>query len=56
MMAIRDAGRRGAQISGATLYSTSIPCAMCQAAAAFVGVARLIHGEALADAGAPRRC
>jgi len=36
------------------LYSTSRPCGACEAAAAAAGVARMIHGAALADAGAPR--
>lgn len=54
--AIRDALRRlgpsGAR--GAVLYSTSRPCAACEQAAAEAGVARMVFGEALTDAGAPR--
>jgi tRNA(Arg) A34 adenosine deaminase TadA len=55
--AIRDARERfGAQVlQGAVLYSTSRPCALCEAAAAQAGIARMIHGADLTDAGAPVR-
>lgn len=55
--AIRDARERfGAEaLVGAVLYSTSRPCALCQAAAAEAGIARMIHGPHLQDAGAPVR-
>ncbi len=55
--AIRDARERfGAQVLvGAVLYSTSRPCALCQAVAAESGIARMIHGPHLQDAGAPVR-
>lgn len=55
--AIRDARERfGAQVlQGAVLYSTSRPCAWCEAAAAEAGIARMIHGADLKDAGAPVR-
>jgi len=55
--AIRDARERfGAQVlQGAVLYSTSRPCALCEAAAAQAGIARMIYGEELNDAGAPVR-
>ena len=55
-VAIRDAQRRlgRERLDGAVLYSTSRPCARCEAAAARAGVARMIHGAALVDAGAPR--
>lgn len=53
MSAIRDAARRGATLAGATLYATSVPCSMCRAAAAWVGIARMIHGAGLTDAGRP---
>jgi tRNA(Arg) A34 adenosine deaminase TadA len=60
MEAIRDAARRIGQrdLRGAILYSSSRPCAMCEAAAFWAGIARMIHGEALTDGGAPRlsRC
>ncbi len=56
MQALRDAVRRsgGASLAGATLYSTSRPCPMCEAAAYRAGVARMIHGADLSSAGAPR--
>ena len=54
--AIRDAQRRfpGA-VAGSVLYSTSRPCRQCELAAAEAGVARMIHGAALTDAGRPMR-
>lgn len=60
MQAIRDAARRLGRrdLAGATLYSSSRPCAMCEAAAYWAGIERMVHGSALMDAGAPRlnRC
>ena len=55
--AIRDARERfGAEVlRGAVLYSTSRPCALCEAAAARAGLSRMIHGADLTDAGAPAR-
>ena len=55
--AMRDARERfGAQaLVGAVLYSTSRPCALCQAVAGESGIARMIHGPDLEDAGAPVR-
>ena len=54
--AIRDAQRRlgRASLAGAVLYSTSRPCALCEAAAAQAGVRRMYFGPALADGGTPR--
>ena len=55
--AIRDARRKlgpGAVV-GSVLYSTSRPCRDCELAAAEAGVARMIHGAALTDAGRPMR-
>jgi tRNA(Arg) A34 adenosine deaminase TadA len=54
--AIRDARHRlgRASLAGSVLYSTSRPCPACEAAAAEAGVARMIHGPQLRDAGAPR--
>lgn len=54
--AIADAQRRlqRLRLDGSVLYSTARPCPACEAAAAAVGVARMIHGEALHDAGPPR--
>jgi tRNA(Arg) A34 adenosine deaminase TadA len=53
--AIRDAQRRlgAGALSGSVLYSTSRPCRLCAAAAAQAGVARMIFGQALMDAGKP---
>jgi tRNA(Arg) A34 adenosine deaminase TadA len=47
-----------ADLAGSMLYSTSKPCPMCEAAAAWAGIARMVHGDALTDAGPPRlrRC
>ncbi|MFO1068429.1 MAG: nucleoside deaminase [Geminicoccaceae bacterium] len=55
MEAIRDAARRLGRrdLGGAVLYSTSRPCPMCEAAAYWAGIAGMIHGSALTDAGAP---
>lgn len=54
--AIRDAQRRlgRASLAGAVLYSTSRPCSLCERAANAAGVARMIHGEDLRDAGPPK--
>jgi tRNA(Arg) A34 adenosine deaminase TadA len=54
--AIRDAARRlrTRDLSGCVLVSTSRPCRMCEAAAGWAGIARMVHGEALTDAGPPR--
>jgi tRNA(Arg) A34 adenosine deaminase TadA len=54
--AIADAQRRlrRLRLDGSVLYSTSRPCSACEAAAAAAGVARMIHGVALHDAGPPR--
>jgi tRNA(Arg) A34 adenosine deaminase TadA len=53
--AIRDAARRlgTADLSGATLYSTFRPCPMCEAAASWARIGRMIVGADLADRGAP---
>lgn len=58
MSALRDAARRnqGSGLAGAKLYSSSHPCAMCEAAAAWVGIAALIYGEQAIDAGRPNSC
>lgn len=54
--AIRDAQRRlgRASLTGAVLYSTSRPCSLCERAAYEAGVARMIHGDDLRDAGPPK--
>jgi tRNA(Arg) A34 adenosine deaminase TadA len=58
--AIRDAARRLGRrnLGGCTLYSSFRPCAMCEAAAYWAGIDRMVHGTGLSDAGAPRlgRC
>ena len=56
MEAIRDAARRlgTRDLSGGVLVSTSRPCRMCEAAAGWAGISRLVYGAALTDAGAPR--
>ena len=56
MEAIRDAARRlrTRDLAGCVLVSTSRPCRMCESAARWAGISRMVHGEALTDAGAPR--
>jgi tRNA(Arg) A34 adenosine deaminase TadA len=56
MEAIRDAARRlrTRELSGCVLVSTSRPCRMCEAAAGWAGISRMVYGEAMTDAGAPR--
>jgi guanine deaminase len=56
MEAIRDAARqlRTRDLSGGVLVSTSRACRMCEAAAGWAGITRMVYGEALTDAGAPR--
>jgi tRNA(Arg) A34 adenosine deaminase TadA len=60
MEAIRDAARRLGRrsLAGCSLYSSFRPCPMCEAAAAWAGIDRMIFGATLADAGSPRlgRC
>ena len=55
-VAIRDAQRRLGQssLSGAVLYSTSRPCALCEAAAAAAHVDRMYYGPSLQNGGAPQ--
>ena len=54
--AMRDAQRRlgAADLAGCVLVSTSRPCAACERAAFEARIERMIHGEGLTDAGAPR--
>ncbi len=56
MEAIRDAARRlrTPDLSGCVLVSTSRPCRMCEVAASWAGISRMVYGEFLTDAGAPR--
>jgi len=55
MEAIRDAARRlgSRDLSGCVLVSTSRPCRMCEAAAGWARISRMVHGDSLIDAGAP---
>lgn len=56
MEALRDAARRlqTRDLSGCLLVSTSRPCRMCEAAAGWAHISRMVYGEALTDAGPPR--
>jgi tRNA(Arg) A34 adenosine deaminase TadA len=56
MEAIRDAARRLGQreLGDCELYSSSRPCPMCEAAAYWAGIGRMVHGAGLSDAGPPR--
>lgn len=58
MEAIRDAARRldSRDLSGCTLYSSSPPCPMCEAAAYWAGIERLVYGNTAQDGGRPRLC
>jgi tRNA(Arg) A34 adenosine deaminase TadA len=58
MSALRDAAKRfGSEaLRGATLYSSSHPCSMCQAAADWVGISTMIYGQGAIDGGSPRSC
>ena len=58
MEAIRDAARRlgSRNLAGCTLYSSSRACPMCEAAAYWAGIERMVHGRAPSDAGAPSLC
>jgi tRNA(adenine34) deaminase len=54
--AMRDAQARlgSADLSGCLLYSTSRPCANCEAAASQARVAGMFYGSAATDGGVPR--
>ena len=58
MSAVRDAARRlnRRDLSGATMFSSSRPCPMCEAAAYWAGINRMIHGRNLKDGGRPGLC
>ena len=55
--AIREAQARlgSSDLTGCVLYSSSRPCAACEAAAAQANIARMYYGAGASDAGAPRR-
>jgi tRNA(Arg) A34 adenosine deaminase TadA len=55
-VALWDAQKRLAtlDLSGALIYSTSRPCALCEAALARANVERMYHGPEAIDAGRPR--
>jgi tRNA(Arg) A34 adenosine deaminase TadA len=54
--ALHDALRRlgSADLAGCILVSTSRPCRLCETAAAKARIARMVHGDALTDAGPPQ--
>ena len=58
MAAVRDASRRlgSRDLGGAVLYSSSRPCPMCEAAAYWAGIERMVFGRIGADAGRPQLC
>jgi tRNA(adenine34) deaminase len=53
--ALRDAMRRlsRSDLAGCVLVSTSRPCRLCESAAAQARIERMVHGDALIDAGPP---
>lgn len=54
--AIRDTARRlgTRNLQGCAMYSSSRPCPMCEAAAYWAGVDRLVYGRDVTNGGAPR--
>ena len=58
MEAIRDAARRlgNRDLSNCTLFSSSPACPMCEAAAYWAGIERMVSGKAVQDGGSPRLC
>jgi tRNA(Arg) A34 adenosine deaminase TadA len=58
MSAIRDACRRlgDRDLSGATLYSSSRACPMCEAASYWAGIEDMVYGSNHSAAGPPRLC
>ena len=58
MAAIRDTARRlgSRDLNGATMYSSSRPCPMCEAAAYWAGIGQMVHGRDGDNAGAPKLC
>jgi len=58
MEAIRDAaGRLGSRnLSRCTLYSSSPACPMCEAAAYWAGIERMVSGKNASEGGRPQLC
>jgi len=58
MQAIRDASSRlnSRDLSGCILYSSSRACPMCEAAAYWSGIDRMIYGKSIINAGRPSLC
>lgn len=58
MEAIREAARRlgSRDLSRCTLYSSSPACPMCEAAAYWAGIERMVYGKNGSDGGGPRLC
>ena len=58
MAAVRDAAMRNgpANLRGATMYSSSRPCPMCEAACYWAGIDGMVHGRSATNAGRPTLC
>jgi tRNA(Arg) A34 adenosine deaminase TadA len=58
MEAIRDAARRlgTRDLSGHTMFSSSRPCPMCEAAAYWANLSAMVYGKEGSEAGPPRLC
>jgi tRNA(Arg) A34 adenosine deaminase TadA len=58
MEAIRDAARRlnSRDLSRCTLYSSSPACPMCEAAAYWAGIERMVYGKNASEGGRPQLC
>lgn len=56
MEAIRDAARRAGNrdLSGCVIYATFRPCRMCETAAYWANISRMVVGDGLQDTGAPK--
>lgn len=56
--AIRDAANRLGRrdLAGCTLYSSSPPCPMCEAAAYWANIERMVSGKRATDSGRPSLC
>ncbi len=58
MEAIRDAARRlnSRDLSRCILYSSSPACPMCEAAAYWAGIERMVYGKDASEGGSPQLC